>query len=186
MSSLCALCGLQITLDSGLCPHHSMAYGEDWAVGNRIWCNAFHGVNTDVSDFDLVWIVALLEGEGCFTAEKHSTKYPTRYPRITLAMTDRDVVKRAADLLGCKSVMGPYTHPVNRPGKPMFRCVLTGRRAEVWMRKLGPLMGIRRREKIEEILSQWGEGHPTGNNLLPRLSPSDRVEADSWWVPDAG
>lgn len=42
MSSLCALCGLQITTDSGLCPHHSMAYGEDWSVGNRIWCNFFH------------------------------------------------------------------------------------------------------------------------------------------------
>jgi hypothetical protein len=41
--SLCASCGLNISDDVGLCPHHHVAYGgEDWAVANRIMCDFLH------------------------------------------------------------------------------------------------------------------------------------------------
>jgi len=40
--ALCASCGLQLSGDAGLCPHHYCVYGDDWAVGNRILCNFFH------------------------------------------------------------------------------------------------------------------------------------------------
>ena len=40
--SLCASCGLQLTGDAGLCPHHHCVYGDDWAVANRIMCDFFH------------------------------------------------------------------------------------------------------------------------------------------------
>lgn len=41
--SLCASCGLQLSGDAALCPHHHVNYsGEDWAAGNRIMCDFFH------------------------------------------------------------------------------------------------------------------------------------------------
>lgn len=40
--SLCASCGLQLSGDSALCPHHHCVYGDDWAVANRIICNFIH------------------------------------------------------------------------------------------------------------------------------------------------
>ena len=40
--SLCASCGLQLSGDAGLCPHHHIAIGDDWAVANRIMCDLVH------------------------------------------------------------------------------------------------------------------------------------------------
>lgn len=40
--SLCASCGLQLSGDAGLCPHHHCVYGDDWAVSNLIMCDFFH------------------------------------------------------------------------------------------------------------------------------------------------
>ncbi len=51
---------------------------------------------------DLAWLGGLLEGEGCFMIPKGS-------PRIALAMSDKDVVQRAARLMGL-NVQAPC-HP---------------------------------------------------------------------------
>jgi hypothetical protein len=40
--SLCASCGLQLSGDTGLCPHHHCVQGDDWAVTNRLMCDFFH------------------------------------------------------------------------------------------------------------------------------------------------
>ena len=40
--SVCASCGLALRDGTGLCPHHQAVYGEDWALGNRVWCDFFH------------------------------------------------------------------------------------------------------------------------------------------------
>jgi hypothetical protein len=40
--SLCASCGLELPGDGGLCPHHHCVYGEDWAEGNKIFCDWLH------------------------------------------------------------------------------------------------------------------------------------------------
>ena len=40
--SLCASCGLQLSGQAALCPHHHCVYGDDWAVANRIMCDFFH------------------------------------------------------------------------------------------------------------------------------------------------
>ncbi len=40
--SFCASCGLQLSGDTALCPHHYFAYGDDWARANRIMCDFFH------------------------------------------------------------------------------------------------------------------------------------------------
>jgi len=42
MPSLCASCGLELSGDSQLCPHHYHVYGDDWAQGNKAACDFFH------------------------------------------------------------------------------------------------------------------------------------------------
>lgn len=60
------------------------------------------------SDIEIAWMAGLLEGEGCFTAEG-GQRARFRYPRITLGMTDRDVVERASVLFDAR-VQAPITH----------------------------------------------------------------------------
>ena len=40
--TLCASCGLQLSGDAELCPHHHCIYSDDWAAANRIMCDFFH------------------------------------------------------------------------------------------------------------------------------------------------
>lgn len=91
---------------------------------------------------DLLWLAGLLEGEGSFDAHRG------RYPRIRLAMTDRDVVGRAASLMdtGIRLAL----HPA--PAKPTFHAEISGERAAEIMRAILPHMGARRSGKIAEVL----------------------------------
>jgi hypothetical protein len=40
--SWCAFCGLALSGKAALCRHHAVAYGQDWAVANRIICDLIH------------------------------------------------------------------------------------------------------------------------------------------------
>jgi hypothetical protein len=97
-----------------------------------------HGSETDV-----FWLAGLLEGEGAFDAHRG------RYPRIRLAMTDRDVVGRAASLMDTKIRLA--LHPA--PAKPTWHSEISGPRAAEIMREILPHMGARRSAKIAEILA---------------------------------
>jgi hypothetical protein len=36
------MCGLELSGDVALCPHHHGVYEDDWAVTNRIMCDFLH------------------------------------------------------------------------------------------------------------------------------------------------
>lgn len=91
---------------------------------------------------DLLWLAGLLEGEGSFDLHKG------RYPRIRLGMTDRDVVGRAATLMGTK--VRTTLRPA--PWTATFHTEVSGARAEAILWDLLPLMGARRSSKIATIL----------------------------------
>jgi hypothetical protein len=91
---------------------------------------------------DLLWLAGLLEGEGSFDAHRG------RYPRIRLAMTDRDVVGRAASLMDAKIRLA--LHPL--PAKATWHTEISGVRAAEIMRQILPHMGARRSAKIAEVL----------------------------------
>jgi hypothetical protein len=56
--SRCAYCGDE-TIGSGLCPHHNLGSGDDWARGNRIMCNFIHrGIVLPVADESVMPIAA--------------------------------------------------------------------------------------------------------------------------------
>lgn len=90
------------------------------------------------------WLVGILEGEGSFDLAKG------RYPRIRLGMTDADVVRKAAGLMG-STVYTEFRYP----HKPMFRTEVWGARAADLMENLLPWMGARRSARVAEVLGEY-------------------------------
>jgi len=68
-------------------------------------------------------------------------------------MTDRDVVERAAVLIGSRSVS--EQPPYGFGTKTSYRARSDGLRALAVMVAVSPLLGVRRREKVREILDVW-------------------------------
>jgi hypothetical protein len=97
-----------------------------------------HGTERDV-----VWLAGLLEGEGAFDAHRGI------YPRIRLAMTDRDVVGRAASLMDTELRLSLH----KAPAKPTWHSEISGPKAAAIMRELLPHMGARRSGRIAEVLA---------------------------------
>lgn len=107
------------------------------------------------------WLAGLLEGEGCFSVRVRMGKGGFWIlPRISLAMTDEDVVRRAHAMLAPKTKI-TIRPPAGRSKLTAFTVQASGRRAAAWMMTLYPLMGKRRRAKIRAILSVWiAHTHP--------------------------
>jgi hypothetical protein len=105
-----------------------------------------------MNDNDLNWLAGLLEGEGNFCWAGGTKR--SKFPAIDLKMTDRDVVNRAATLLG-RACMGPYGPYGTLGAKPVFQCRIAGQPAIEVMCVLKPLMGERRQARIQEIVDTW-------------------------------
>jgi hypothetical protein len=99
---------------------------------------------------ELHWLAGLLEGEGCFTTG--GGERPAAY--VKLAMTDLDVVARAAGLMGISTdqIRERPRHPTHQT---CYEISIGGTRALKLMKKVYPLMGIRRRQRIEELLERF-------------------------------
>lgn len=106
---------------------------------------------------DLLWLAGLLEGEGCFDLHRG------KYPRVRVGMTDRDVVGRAATLLGgrVRLTLKP------KPHSAMWHTEISGAKAVDVMTAVLPHMGARRSAKIAEIL-----GHAS---LTTGVTPGPRI-----------
>ena len=109
-------------------------------------------------DSAIAWLAGLLEGEGAFTVSGH------RQPNIKVGMTDEDVVRRAADILGSRNV----AHRMDSRGfKDIFITQIAGQRAANWMTVLYPMMGTRRQAQIYrvfEVCEQPLVGHLTSTS----------------------
>jgi hypothetical protein len=92
---------------------------------------------------DVLWLAGLVEGEGCIDAHRG------RYPRLRIGMTDRDVIGRAASLMGSRVRLA--LHPA--PASPTWHTEISGERAAPILRELLPHMGARRSAKIAEVLA---------------------------------
>jgi hypothetical protein len=102
-----------------------------------------------IESADLHWLAGLLEGEGTFLAGPPSAP---RSPAVQVAMVDRDVVERAGALL-CAAVT---VVPSRREGWKTAYCVrVRGARAVLWMKRLRPLMGTRRRDQIDRAMASY-------------------------------
>lgn len=95
---------------------------------------------------ETLWLAGLLEGEGCFRARIHSVI-------VRLKMTDEDVVRKAAVLMGGKCKRLPH---YGRPShwKTSFEVNVCSEKAIQVMKRILPFMGQRRKAKIEELLER--------------------------------
>jgi hypothetical protein len=111
---------------------------------------------------EVSWLAGLLEGEGCF-------RYANGCPTIQLSMTDRDVVERAAKLIGIKA-HAPYKRDDGH--RWVHTCMAFGTDATGWMMTVYSFMGERRRKKIRDILAQW-----KASSRIPRAPAGKRFTA---------
>ena len=124
------------------------------------------------SSLDLAWLAGLLEGEGCFYIGRQHGKHGKIYTnaRISLVMTDRDSVERAATIMGSK-VGKPFTP---KGGKIAYRTVVCGAKCAGVMMSIYGLMSERRQAKIRECLAVWkslpGRGRRRGAVPSPIIS----------------
>ena len=107
---------------------------------------------------DICWLAGLLEGEGWFEVPRRATSL-----KVGIQSSDRDVIERAAALLGT-TVLGPYSSSGqnlksadsrNEPYKQRWTTVACGRVAAGWMMTLFTQLSTRRREKVRSALEAW-------------------------------
>lgn len=101
-------------------------------------------------DEQLWWLAGLLEGEGCFSmtrADGHS------YPVLALKMVSREIVEKAARMLATTNV---HAVPPRDPAwRVTVRASISGAAAAMWMQRLRPLLGERRRAAIDAVLDRY-------------------------------
>lgn len=119
-----------------------------------------------MSEKELMYLAGLLEGEGSFLAGAPSA--PNKI-RVTVQMTDRDVVEKVAVMFGDKAVLRAV--PRNSRWKTTYRTTVTGRAAADLMRRLYPHMGVRRRAQIDRVLAEYVYREP--GEASRKLSDAD-------------
>ena len=103
---------------------------------------------------DNSWLAGLLEGEGSFGFWAQAHRNGKAYGRlnVALAMTDRDVVERAASRMDC-NVNGPYT--VTNSTKPFWRASATGQTTANVIERVLPFLGERRTAAATKAVEDW-------------------------------
>jgi hypothetical protein len=118
-----------------------------------------NGYETRLDDErDVIWLAGLLEGEGTF--DMHRGKYP----RVRVGMTDRDIVGRAATLMGSRVTLRLHS----APAQATWHAEVSGVKAVQVMEAILPTMGSRRSGTIATILGQSGK---TINKPKPTRPP---------------
>lgn len=123
---------------------------------------------------DIYYVAGILEGEGCFNYYNA--------PRIFLKMTDRDVVEKIRSIMNINIYIGEK----NKNGwKTAYILAVNSHHAIGWMMTLFPLMSIRRREQIREVLFKWrnAKGYngftiTTGEKLISMIARKHSISAN--------
>ena len=124
-----------------------------------------------ITTIDIAWIAGFLEGEGSFG--HHGIT-----PCIQVSNADKDVMMRVASILDTK-----IEKPRKPKGKPhyklIYKCVLCGSRAIMWMMTLYLLHGNRRKEAIKKAITTWknAPGFPRApkGSRWPAICHPDRL-----------
>jgi hypothetical protein len=117
-------------------------------------------VNRQMTEAELAWVAGLLEGEGCFFPIEYRTKGygPYTYARVAVLMTDLDVLQRLQRVTGIGHINGPTPRKDPRH-KPIWHWVASKNKESITlMRAVYPLMGERRRARIDEVLALVEKG----------------------------
>ena len=99
-----------------------------------------------MNDVEKAWVAGLLEGEGSFMWRKSNSA------KVSCQMTDIDVIFRLHKLIGGKVYK---TTKSQQHHKDAWVCVVSGISAVELMEDIGPLMGLRRGQRILEVLETY-------------------------------
>lgn len=99
---------------------------------------------------DLAWLAGLLEGEGCFLVRNGRGG-----PLVQLNMVDGDIVARAAEIMGGRSRPWHAERWGVKKTQTAWRVRIEGSKALGLMDELYPLLGIRRRARIDACRVAW-------------------------------
>lgn len=104
-----------------------------------------------LSDFELGWLVGILEGEGYFA-------YVPRTQRLAIEMVDEDTMNSVA--LMFSKIVGKEVNPVHRLAardnhQDAFQIQLSGESARLIMKAVLPYMHHRRRARIWQALNNY-------------------------------
>jgi len=112
---------------------------------------------------DIAWLAGLLEGEGCFNMSGTNGS-----ARISLNLTDRDIIEKAAQLLG-SHINKPCIRSF--PLKTVYSTAFFSHRAAAWMMTLYPFLGERRKTAVRNTLAIWRSQRYKNPNGAGRRNP---------------
>jgi hypoxanthine phosphoribosyltransferase len=109
----------------------------------------------------IMWAAGLFEGEGSVMSVENGKTLS-----LSLAMSDEDVVKMFADVMGRGKVHGPYQYGKS---KPMWYWKVSSKDfVDEVFEVFKPYLGKRRLEKFAEVFSSWenypGKRYPSRRN----------------------
>jgi len=106
-----------------------------------------------MNTLETAWLAGLLEGEGYFSFSLRKTT-GAKYPCITLSMTDEDVVRKAASVMGT-GVTERYPETWKAKGwSKQWRTRAYGEKALEILTQIRPYMGNRRGSVIDDIIGR--------------------------------
>lgn len=102
---------------------------------------------------EIIWLAAYLDGEGTFLPRRIvGARRTCHSPCIQVTSTDKDLSERAAKITGGRMYLQQLSVK-NPKWKDAWQVTISGTKAVELMRLILPYMGIRRSQKIREILS---------------------------------
>ena len=133
------------------------------------------GGNMELNEVSVAWLAGIVEGEAHFYRNPRVSKRkkPALHPgagcAIRIQMCDLDVIERVCAMWGGR-VSGPRNMTRNgrpalkkngEPVLPLYETAVNGANAAAWMVRLYPLLGVRRRARIRELLPElFDHGNP--------------------------
>ena len=140
----------------------------------------FQPVSVDMIETNtLYWIAGILEGEGSFgmTFRGKRKRHGRREPSIGMNTTDLDIALRVSELLQAAVKKPRLTSPISK--KPSYEVRVIGAKAAGWMMTLYLLLGVRRREQIRKVMTEW----KLALNPNPRMNRPEFVWRYAHYAP---
>jgi hypothetical protein len=100
-----------------------------------------------ITSIEIAWVAGLLEGEGNFSLQS------TGSPRIKVGMTDLDTIEKFRRIT--KTTDKKITVTSKDGHKTKYDTAIFGNLAIQWMMTVYSWMGIRRKEKIKDVIEKW-------------------------------
>lgn len=95
---------------------------------------------------EIYWLAGLLDGEGWFGFQAT--------PHINISQTDLDIVEKAKSIFGnCPPIKTYHSERANR--KTKYVLTVNGNLAISWMMTIYPIMSIRRKSQIRNVIEKW-------------------------------